>query len=128
VYGLYNPGWAGLPGEPGEPPFMEGGLDLEIFALVGGIYVSAGVVTVSPYFTTTSGVQSFDQTFSVRINSAIGEVSGDEFKIVSGGFSIGTAAENTITGLPSVSWQVENGSVTETAVSNAVRVTVSPRS
>ena len=126
VNGTYVAATRGIPGEPGNPASMNGGLTLDVYVLPsGGVWTYVSSVQVVPQGT-ASGVQSWDQTFSVRYAGAIGTVSGADFRVVLSARQ-GTAATDKISQLVSINWQAPTSTPTSTPLSQAVAFIVTPR-
>ena len=101
-----------------------GFLAVENFAKVGGLWQSLGVVTFTPSVD-AAGIETFDRTVSVRCGSSIGDLGGNEFRSVVVGYGV-SASTDKLTGLPSVSWQVNGTTPTETSVAESVPLRIIP--
>lgn len=105
---------------------VDGFARVEFFAYVGAIYQSLSVQLFRPS-SDAAGTTTIDRTIGLFCGSAIGEVGGvNEFRAVLTGYG-GTSSTDKLTGFPGVSWQVDGTTPTETAVAQAVSITISPR-
>jgi hypothetical protein len=97
---------------------------IEFFAKVSSLWQSLGVRTIYPR-TDAAGIETFDEYFSFSCTSAIGDPAGNEFRVVRVGFG-NTSATDYLTGFPSVTWQVDGTTPTETAISQSVPLRITP--
>jgi hypothetical protein len=101
-----------------------GFIKFEGFALVGGLWQSLGVKTITPTLD-AAGTETFDRTLDFKCPSTIGDTGGNEFRVVRVGFG-GSAATDYLTGFPSVTWQVDGTSPTETAIAQSLPLRITP--
>jgi hypothetical protein len=102
-----------------------GFLAFEAFARVGGLWQSLGVRTITAT-SDSSGIETFDRTLAFPCPSAIGDAGGtNEFRIVRVGFG-NSSSTDYLTGFPSVTWQVDGTSPTETAISQSLPLKIMP--
>lgn len=73
-----------------------------------------------------AGTETFDLTFDLPYSGAIANPSGDDFRVVVVGRGA-TSATDKITGFPSVKWQADGTTPTETAIAQRVPVTIFPQ-
>lgn len=120
VRGTYSPaggGWF-------DYPLMIGGMTIEIFAMVSAAWQSCGVFTITPPYG-VSALHDFDETFTFACANTIGNPAGNEFRALVTGRVF--TADDKLTELTSVTWQVDGSTPTETAVTQAVTMRVQPQ-
>jgi hypothetical protein len=101
-----------------------GFIAFEGFALVGGLWQSLGVRTITPSVD-ASGIETFDRTLDFKCPSAIGDTGGNEFRVARVGFG-SSASTDYLTGFPSVTWQVDGTTPTETAIAQSLPLRIMP--
>lgn len=104
---------------------VAGFLDLEFFVRPSGSWISLGVRRVLPT-ADAAGTETFDLTFDMPFSGAIANPAGDDFRVVVVGMGA-TSSTDKITAFPSVKWQVDGTTPTETAIAERVKVTVTPQ-
>lgn len=107
-----------------DQPMMIGGMTIEIFAKVSAAWQSCGVFTITPPYG-VSALHDFDETFTFTCANAIGDPAGNEFRAVVTGRIF--TADDKLTELTSVTWQVDGSTPTETAVTQAVVMRIQPQ-
>jgi hypothetical protein len=101
-----------------------GFIRVEAFAKVSSLWQSLGVRTIYPR-SDASGTETFDEYLAFPCPSAIADPAGNEFRIVRVGFG-NTSSTDYLTGFPSVTWQVDGTTPTETGISQSVPLRITP--